>query len=182
MVMWILLGIFVLLLIVFFTYYNRFVILKQRIDNSESQISVQMKKRADLVPNLVNTVKGYATHERTVFAEVTKARTSFLNAKGFESKIKASNKMQSALKNMFAVAENYPDLKASANFLQLQQEISSIEDKIAYARQYYNDSTMSYNNTVKVIPGKWFAKLYNFNEVKYFEIPEEEKIAPRIKF
>lgn len=182
MMMWIPLGILVLLLVIFFVYYNRFVILKQRIDNSESQISIQMKKRSDLIPNLVSTVKGYATHERTVFSEVTKARTSFLNAKGFESKIKASNKIQSALKNVFAVAEGYPELKASANFLQLQQEISSIEDKIAYARQYYNDSIMSYNNTVKVIPGKWFAKLYNFKEVKYFEIPEEEKIAPKIKF
>lgn len=170
------------LVFLFVGYYNRFVVLKQRIENSESQINVQMKKRADLIPNLVETVKGYAKHERNVFSEVTKARTAFMSAKGFEAKVKANSQIQSALKSVFAVAENYPQLKASENFLQLQQETSAIEDKIAYSRQYYNDSIMSYNNTVKVIPGKWFASCFKFKEVKYFEIPEEEKVAPKISF
>ncbi len=180
-IIWILLIVFSLILISF-GYHNRFVVLKQRIDNSQSQINVQMKKRADLIPNLVSIVKGYAKHERTVFNEVTKARTEFMSAKNFESKIKANSNLQNALKGVFAVAENYPELKASSNFLQLQQETSSIEDKIAYARQYYNDSIMNYNNTVKIIPGKWFASLFHFKEIKYLTIPEEEKIVPNIKF
>lgn len=178
----ILITLVVLLGVTFLSYYNKFVRLKQTIENSESQINVQMKKRADLIPNLVATVKGYATHERTVFSEVTKARTAFMSAKSFESKVKANAGVQTALKGVFAVAENYPELKASANFLQLQQETSAIEDKIAYARQFYNDSIMTYNNTVKVIPGKWFASLYHFKEIKYFDIPEEEKVVPSIKF
>ena len=182
MVIWISAGVAVILALVFFSYYNKFVVLKQRIENSRSQIDVQMKKRADLIPNLVNIVKGYAKHERTVFNEVTKARTSFMNAKNFDSKVKANSKIQSALKGVFAVAEGYPELKASANFLHLQQETSSIEDKIAYARQFFNDSIMNYNNTTKVIPGKWFANLYKVKEVKYLEIPEEEKVVPAIKF
>lgn len=182
MALWIIILALVVVAMIFFSYYNKFIILKQRIENSRSQIDVQMKKRADLIPNLVSTVKGYAKHERTVFNEVTKARTSFMKAKNFDSKVKASSQMQSALKGVFAVAENYPELKASANFLQLQQETASIEDKIAYARQFYNDSIMEYNNTIKKIPGKWFADLYKVKEVKYLEIPEEERVVPAIKF
>jgi LemA protein len=182
MAIWVIILVVVFVAIVFLAYYNKFVVLKQRIDNSRSQIDVQMKKRADLIPNLVSTVKGYAKHERTVFNEVTKARTDFMKAKNFDSKVKANSEIQSALKGVFAVAENYPELKASANFLQLQQETASIEDKIAYARQFYNDSIMDYNNTTKKVPGKWFANLFKVKEVKYLEIPEEEKVVPAIKF
>jgi LemA protein len=169
-------------LLIPFMYYNRFVTLSQRIKNSKSQISVQLKKRADLVPNLVNMVKGYMKHEREVLTEVTKARTSLMNAKDFGKKVAAGNQLQDALKSLFAVAENYPDLKASQNFLQLQQEVASIEDKIAYARQYFNDSIMSYNTMIERIPGMWFAGIFGFKKEEYFEIPEEEKAVVEVKF
>lgn len=172
----------VIIVIVFLLYYNRFVTLLQRINNSESQITVQLKKRSDLVPNLVNMVKGYIKHEKSVLTEVTKARTSMMNAKGFEGKVKAGGQLQDALKSLFAVAESYPDLKASQNFLELQREVASIEDKVAYARQYYNDSIMAYNTLMQKIPGTWFASMYGFKGQKYFEIPEEEKAAPKIEF
>jgi len=178
-------GIILLVVIVagiFILYYNRFVTLSQRIKNSKSQINVQLKKRADLVPNLVKMVKGYMKHEKSVLTEVTKARTSFMNSSGFEGKVKAGNALQGALKSLFAVAENYPDLKASQNFLQLQQEVASIEDKVAYARQYFNDSILSYNVMVERFPGVIFANMYGFKKEEYFEIPEEEKAAPSVDF
>lgn len=179
---WISIGALVLVVLISFIYYNRFISLTQRVKNSKSQINVQLKKRADLVPNLVNMVKGYMKHEREVLTEVTKARTSLMNAKGFEGKVKAGNQLQSALKSLFAVAENYPDLKASQNFLQLQQEVASIEDKIAYARQFYNDSIMTYNTLAERLPGKFFAGLYGFKSIEYFEIPQEEKAVPKVEF
>lgn len=179
---WVLIIVVVILVGTFLLYYNRFVTLLQRIKNSKSQITVQLKKRSDLVPNLVNMVKGYMKHEKSVLTEVTKARTSMMDAKGFEGKVKAGNQLQDALKSLFAVAESYPDLKASQNFLELQREVASIEDKVAYARQYYNDSIMTYNTILQKIPGMWFAGMYGFNKQDYFEIPEEEKAAPKIEF
>ena len=167
---------------VFLLYYNKFVSLLQRINNSKSQISVQLKKRADLVPNLVNMVKGYMKHEKSVLTEVTKARTSMMNAKDFKGKVKAGGQLQDALKSLFAVSESYPDLKASQNFLELQREVASIEDKVAYARQYYNDSILSYNTMQQKIPGMWFAKMYGFQKQDYFEIKEEEKAVPKVEF
>lgn len=172
----------VLIVLIFFSYYNKFVVLNQRIKNSQAQINVQLKKRSDLIPNLVNIVKGYIKHEKSLLTEVTKARTEFLKAKKFEEKVKVGKEMQHSLKNLFAVAESYPDIKSNQNFIELQREVSSIEDKIAYARQYYNDSIMSYNNSTEMIPGKWFAQLYNFKKQNYLEIPQEEKINPKIEF
>ena len=172
----------VLLLLTFFGYYNKFIVLTQRIKNSKAQINVQLKKRSDLIPNLVNIVKGYMKHEKSLLTEVTKARTNFLNAKNFEEKVKVGSELQHSLKNLFAVAENYPEVKANQSFVELQREVSAIEDKIAYSRQYYNDSIMTYNNSIEVIPGKWFASLYHFKKENYFEIPEEEKINPVIEF
>jgi LemA protein len=183
MALWIwLVAVVILIAVVFLYYYNSFVTLIQRIKNSKSQITVQLKKRADLVPNLVNMVKGYMKHEKGVLTEVTKARTSMMNAKNFEGKVKAGGELQGALKSLFAVAESYPDLKASQNFLQLQQEVASIEDKIAYARQYFNDSIMSYNTMTQKVPGMWFANMYGFGKEEYFEIPEEEKAVPKVEF
>lgn len=179
---WIIGGVVVSLLLIMFVYYNKFVTLNQRIKNSESQINVQLKKRTDLVPNLVNMVKGYMKHEKSVLTEVTKARTSLMNAKGFEGKVKAGGQLQHALKSLFAVAESYPDLKANQNFLQLQTEVASIEDKVAYARQYYNDSIMSYNTALERIPGMWFGKMFGFKSINYFEIPAEEKAVPKVEF
>jgi len=121
-------------------------------------------------------------HEKKIFKEVTDARKALMSARNIEKKMKAGNQMQSALKSIFAIAEGYPDLKANTNFLQLQQELSAIEDKIAYARQYYNDGIMSYNVMVNMVPGKWFASMYGFKGREYLKIPEAEKAVPKIKF
>jgi len=182
MIIWILIGVVAVLVAIFFTYYNRFVRLSHQIDNSLAQISVQLKKRSDLIPNLLSSVKGYMRHERATIKEVTDARKALVSAEGVEKKMKAGNKLQSALKSIFAIAENYPDLKANQNFLQLQQELSSIEDKVAYARQYYNDGIMSYNVMTKMVPGKWFASMYGFNKREYLKIPEAAKVVPKISF
>ena len=181
-VAWVIIGVLVLVGVIFFVYFNRFAVLGNRIDNSLSQIDVQLKRRADLVPNLIETVKGFAKHEKEAIKAVTDARKALVSAKGIEKKVAADKNLETALKTVFAVAEGYPDLKADTNFLELQKELSSTEDRVAYARQYYNDSIMSYNNSIEVIPGKLFASLYNFKKENYFEIPEEEKINQVIEF
>ena len=178
---WIVIAV-VILAAVFFIYYNRFIRLTQQVDNSLAQISVQLKKRSDLIPNLISSVKGYMKHEKKVITEVTNARKALVSAKGVEDKMKAGNKLQSALKTIFAIAEGYPDLKANENFLHLQQELSAIEDKVAYARQYYNDGIMTYNVMRQTIPGKWFASMYGFGDKKYLEIAEAAKAVPKVEF
>lgn len=181
-VVWSGIGIVVVIGAAFFTYYNRFVRLSYQIDNSLAQISVQLRKRSDLVPNLLALVKGYMKYEKKIVSEVTNARKALLSATGVENKMKAGNKLQTALKSIFAIAENYPDLKANQNFLQLQEELSAIEDKVAYARQYYNDGIMSYNVMTNTIPGKWFASMYGFKKKEYLKIPEAAKAVPKIEF
>ncbi|MCD6547019.1 MAG: LemA family protein [Nanoarchaeota archaeon] len=163
-------------------YFNRIIVLENRIKNAWSQIDVQLKKRADLVPNLVETVKGYMKHERSVFENIAKARKEMLKATTQEQKIKAGNMLADALKTIFAIAENYPKLRASENFLMLQEELSGIENKIAYARQFYNDSVLEYNNLIKTIPGVWFAKLMGKKEKQYIEIKEVERKPVKVKF
>ncbi len=182
MLTWIIIALVVIIAATFFIYYNRFVRLSHQIDNSLAQIDVQLKKRADLVPNLLASVKGYMKHEKAVITEVTNARKALVGASGVEAKMKAGNKLQSALKSIFAIAEGYPDLKANTNFLQLQQELSAIEDKVAYARQYYNDGIMSYNVMTTVVPGMWFAKMYGFNKREYLKIAEAERAVPKVEF
>ncbi|MBU0760219.1 MAG: LemA family protein [Nanoarchaeota archaeon] len=179
---WWIIGVAAVIVVVFIYYYNRFVVLGNRIDNSLSQIDVQLRKRADLVPNLVKTVQGYAKHEKGIMKNVTDARKAFLGAKDMKDKVKAGNMMQDALKSIFAIAENYPQLKANENFLHLQQELSAIEDKVAYARQYYNDSILSYNNSTRVFPGVFFAKIYNAKEKEYLKIPTESRAVPKVEF
>ncbi len=179
--LWIVIGI-VVLAIVFICYYNRFIVLSNRIDNSLSQIDVQLQKRADLVPNLVKTVQGYAKHEKKIMASVTEARKHFLGATDMKGKLKAGSELQNALKSVFAVAENYPQLKANENFLHLQQELAAIEDKVAYSRQFYNDSILSYNNGIKVFPGTMFASMFGFKQKEYLQIPTESKAVPKIDF
>lgn len=179
---WIIGGVVLLVVLIVFSYYNRFVRLSQIIDNSTAQINVQLKKRSDLVPNLLESVKGYMKHEKKVITEVTEARKAMLGAKTLDKKMKAGNQLQAALSSIFAIAENYPNLKANENFLQLQQELSAIEDKVAYARQYYNDSIMSYNVMTNTIPGMWFAGMFGFKAREYFNLPESEKAVPKIKF
>ena len=182
MVIWIISGVVVLFALVFILYYNRFVRLTNRIENSLAQIDVQLKKRADLIPNLLETVKSYAKYEKKVITEVTNARKAMLQAGNMKEKVEAGNQLQGALKSIFALAENYPNLKANENFLHLQQELSAIEDKVAYTRQYYNDASLSYNNALQVIPAKWFASMYGFKKKAYLEIPSEDRAVPKVKF
>lgn len=163
-------------------YYNRFVVLGNNIDNSLSQIDVQLRKRADLVPNLINTVQGYAKHEKKIMTEVTNARKALLSAKDFSGRVKAGNQLQEALKSIFAIAENYPQLKANENFLQLQQELAAIEDKIAYSRQYYNDSILTFNNSVTTFPGMMFANMFGKSKKEFLQIPKEARAVPKVQF
>jgi len=180
--LWILILVAALIVLIFFIYFNRFAILGNRIDNSLSQINVQLKRRADLIPNLIETVKGFAKHEKAAIKEVTDARKALVSATGIEKKVKADERLESALKTIFAIAENYPDLKANQNFLELQRELSATEDKIAYARQYYNDSILTYNNLCKTYPGAFFAKLYGKKPKEYLQIAESEKKPVKVKF
>ena len=180
--LWILIGAVVVIAFVFFIYYNRFAVLGNRINNSLSQIHVQLKRRADLIPNLIETVKGFAKHEKAAIKSVTEARKALVGAKGIEDKVKADNQLESALKSIFAIAEGYPDLKANTNFLELQRELASTEDKVAYSRQFYNDSILSYNILCTTMPGAFFAKLYGKKEREYLKITEVEKKNVKVKF
>jgi LemA protein len=180
--LWILIAVVVILIFILISYFNRFALLENRINNSESQINVQLRKRADLVPNLINAVKGFMKHEKSIITEVTNARKAMLSAGNIQEKAKAGNGLQKALKSIFALAENYPNLKSNENFLQLQQELSSIEDKVAYARQHYNDSVLDYSNLFKTFPGNVFAKIYGKTQKHYLEIPAESKAVPKVSF
>lgn len=180
--LWIIIIIAALLIIIFTSYYNRFTVLTNRIQNSLGQINVQLKRRADLIPNLITTVKGFAKHEKEAIKAVTDARKALMGAKGIENKVKADNQLESALKTIFAIAEGYPDLKANQNFLELQRELTTTEDKVAYARQFYNDSILSYNNKCKTFPGKIFAGMYGFKEKEYLKIAEHEKKVVKVEF
>ncbi|MBA7694020.1 Protein LemA [subsurface metagenome] len=180
--LWILIGIVVLIILIFFGYFNKFVVLGNRIDNSLSQINVQLKRRADLIPNLIETVKGFVKHEKAAIKAVTDARKALVGAKGIKKKVEADKQLESALKTIFAIAEGYPDLKANTNFLELQRELSATEDKVAYARQYYNDSILTYNNLCKTFPGAFFAKLYGKKPREYLQITEAEKKNVKVKF
>jgi len=180
--LWIILIIVVLLIFITIYYYNRFVVLHNRIENAYSQIDVQLKKRNDLVPNLVETVKGYAKHEKGVFSDVTKARKEMMAAGSFEGKMQASDMMTNALKSIFALAENYPDLKANTNFLELQRELSDIESKLAYTRQFYNDSILYFNTLVERFPSNLFAKMFGKDKQNYFETKEAERKNVKVSF
>jgi len=179
---WILIIVGILLIFIFFGYFNRFAILGNRIDNSLSQINVQLKRRVDLIPNLIETVKGFAKHEKAAIKVVTDARKALVNATGVEEKVKADQGLERALKTIFAIAEGYPDLKANTNFLELQRELAATEDKIAYSRQFYNDSILTYNNLCRTFPGVFFANLYGKRARKYLEIAESEKKRVDVKF
>ena len=172
----------VFFLLIFWGYYNRIIRLENRLDNSWAQIDVQLRRRADLIPNLMETVKGYMKHEREVLENVTKARTSLMTAKTPQENIDADNMLTGALKTLFAVAENYPDLKANQNFLQLQDELTHTEDKISYSRQHFNDTVLSYNNTIETFPGLWFAKRMGRKTREMLQIPEASKELPKVKF
>jgi len=180
--LWILISVAVLVALIFFYYFNRFAILGNRIDNSLSQIDVQLKRRADLIPNLIETVKGFAKHEKAAIKAVTDARKALIGAGNVEGKIKADKQLESALKTIFAIAEGYPDLKANTNFLELQRELASTEDKVAYSRQFYNDSILSFNDLCKTFPGKFFARIYRKQPREYLKIAEAERKVVKVEF
>lgn len=162
--------------------YNSLVRLKNQIDNAWAQIDVQLKRRFDLIPNLIETVKGYTKHEKGVLEECTKARTAFMGATSVKDKAKAENMLEGTLKTLFAVSENYPKLQANENFLQLQEELSGTESKIAYARQHYNDMVLDYNNKVETFPNNLLAGLFGFKEKESYPVPEEERKNVKVQF
>lgn len=177
-----LIGIIIAVVVLFIIYiYNSLIRLRMRVHNAWSQIDVQLKRRYDLIPNLVSAVKGYMKHEKGVLEEVTKARTSLMSG-SMAGKAKASNQITEALKSIFAVAENYPQLKASENFKQLQEELSGTESKISYARQFYNDSVMLYNEALQVFPKNIFASLFRFEKKDFFKTEETEKKNVKVEF
>jgi LemA protein len=180
-------GLIVLLIVViillwFFSYYNRVIRYENRIDNAWAQIDVQLKRRADLIPNLMETVKGYMNHERGTLEAVTMARSAIMTAKTPQESMDANNMLTGALKTLFAVAESYPDLKANQNFLQLQDELTHTEDKIAYSRQHFNDTVLTFNNTIETFPGNIFANMMGKKERQMLQIPEASKEVPKVSF
>ncbi len=182
MILWIILGIVVLILLWFFATYNSLVGLRNKKDDQWSQIEVQLKRRADLIPNLVETVKGYAKHESETLENVINARNTFVSAKTPEEEMKASGEMTQALSKLFALSESYPDLKANENFMSLQNDLKETEDKISYSRQFYNDSVLTYNNKVEMVPSNIVAGVAGFKKAVFFETNEADKKTPEIKF
>ncbi len=182
MIGWIILGLVALAIVVLISYFNRFALLENRIENSFSQIDVQLKKRSDLIPNLLAAVKGYMKHEKGIMDSVSEARKALVGAKGIDKKLKADNALEGALGKLFAIAENYPNLKASDNFKQLQEELSAIEDKVAYSRQFYNDSVLDYDNLFSTFPGNMFAKMFSKKQKEYLAIQESERKVPKVEF
>ncbi len=172
---WIIVIVLVVIVLALVAMYNGLVRANVRVDEAWSDITVQLKRRADLIPNLVSTVKGYAKHEKGVFEEVTKARSETLNAQSPAAAGKAENQFQAALKSLFAVAEAYPDLKASANFQQLQAELVDTEDKIQASRRFYNGSARDLNTKIKVFPTNIFAGMLGFKVREFFEVDDAEK-------
>jgi LemA protein len=175
-------GVIVLLFLYFVGTYNALVILKTRIKEAFSGIDVQLKRRADLIPNLVETVKGYAKHEKEVFENVTKARSALMKAETPKEKAQADNMLTGALKSLFAVAEAYPQLQTSQNFQELQRQLEDTEDKVAYARQFYNSNVLEYNTKVRTFPSNLIANTFGFKEEEFFEAKEEERETVKVNF
>jgi len=179
-VVWIILAVVVVLVIFLWATYNALITLKLRVDEAWSDITVQLKRRLDLIPNLVETVKGYAKHEKGVFEEVTKARTSAMQAKGVKETAAAENQFESALKSLFAVAEAYPDLKANQNFIELQQELVDTEDKIQASRRFYNAGVRDLNTKIQTFPSNIIASIFNFKNRVFYQLEEsEQKLAEK---
>lgn len=162
--------------------YNSLITARMRVSEAFSQIDVQLKRRTDLIPNLVETVKGYAKHEKELLEKITAERANLMSAKGAEEKAKVNNQLTDTLKSLFAVAENYPTLRASENFQQLQSELSDTENKIAYSRQFYNSNVLDYNTKLQVFPNNIFANLFAFKQAEFFAASEEEKKPVKVDF
>ena len=174
----------ILLLLVFYVIgvYNKLVNGKNKVENQFSQVDIQLKRRADLIPNLVETVKGYAKHEEGTLTAVIEARNKAVNAGTVNEKVEANNELSGALSRLFALTEAYPDLKANENFMSLQNDLKESEDKITYARQFYNDAAMTFNNLVEMFPSNVVANMFKFKKFEFFKIDEKEKEVPKVKF
>lgn len=180
---WIILIIIVVLILIYLGLtYNSFVVLRNRVKDQWAQIDVQLKRRFDLIPNLVETVKGYASHEKDTLEAVVKARNEYLSSDTPEGKIEANNDLNKVVTKLFALAESYPELKADTNFRELQTTLTETEDKISYARQFYNDVVMKYNNKVEVFPSNIVAGMFGFKTSAYFNATEEERENVKVKF
>ena len=182
MFMWIILGIIAILAIWAIVVYNGLIRLKNRVDEAWSDIDVQLKRRYDLIPNLVSTVKGYASHEKEVFEKVTEARTRAMAAQSAGDKAQAENALSQTLKSLFAVAEAYPDLKANQNFLELQRELTDTEDKIQASRRFYNGNVRDFNTKIQIFPNNIFAGMLGFSAREFFEPGEGEKEPVKVEF
>ncbi len=182
MAMWIILGIIAVAAIWGVAIYNGLIRLKNRVDEAWSDIDVQLKRRYDLIPNLVNTVKGYASHEKEVFEKVTEARTKAMGAQSTGDKAQAENTLSQTLKSLFAVAEAYPDLKANQNFLELQRELTDTEDKVQASRRFYNGNVRDFNTKIQVFPNNVFAGMLGFSAREFFEAEGGEKEPVKVEF
>lgn len=182
MITYIVIGALILIPFWLLITYNSLVTLRNRVREAWSQIDVQLKRRSSLIPNLVETVKGYAKHEKGVLEEVTKARTALMGAKNPHDAAEADNMLTGALKSLFAVAENYPQLRASENFKQLQEEISDTETKVAASRQFYNTNVLDLNNSLQTIPSAWIGNMFGFKIEDFFKATEEEKADIKVRF
>ena len=180
-IVWGLIGIIALVVLYIVITFNSLIMLKNRVENAWSQIDVQLKRRYDLIPNLVNTVKGYMRHEKGTLTELTKMRSQLISG-SMNQKAKASDMITNALKSLFAVAENYPKLQASENFKMLQEELSGTESKIAYARQFYNDNVMNLNNKIQQFPSSIIANMLKFSQKEFFKTEESERKPVKVEF
>jgi LemA protein len=181
LIVWIGLGILVLIALVVIGIYNGFISKRNRVQDALAQIDVQLKRRYDLIPNLIETVKGYAKYEKGVLTDVTKLRSSMITGT-VDQKLKANDQMEKALKSIFAVAENYPDLKASDNFKELQEQLEGTEDKISYVRTSFNDYVLDYNNSLQTFPGNVFANWFNFKPATFFQAPPGQSDPVKVDF
>ena len=183
---WIIGGVIIVVVIAVLAFviktYNELVRLRNKVKNAFAQIDTQLQRRFDLIPNLVETVKGFATHEKELLENVTASRNGYAHASSNGEKMAMNNQLTSSLRSLFAVVENYPDLKANTNFLKLQDELSETEDKITYSRQFYNDAVTIYNNKIQMFPGNIIAGMFGFREEELFNTEDEAKAAPKVQF
>ena len=180
--LYIAIGIIVLFVIYLIGVYNNLITLRNKVKDQWAQIDVNLKRRYDLIPNLVETVKGYAKHEKSTFEDVVKARNTFASANTKEEEMAAAGELTQAVSKLFALAEAYPELKANENFLSLQNDLKETEEKIAYARQFYNDTVLTYNNKVQMFPSNIVANMFHFTAEVFFEANEEERKNVEVKF
>ena len=182
MIILILLILIILVVIAFIAIYNRLVVKKMRVDNGWAQIDVQLKRRYDLIPNLVETVKGYAKHEKELFENIAEARTKYFQAKGVKGKIEGANRLEGVLSRLLLLRETYPELKANQSFLKLQDSLEGTENRISVERKRYNEAVQFLNTYIRTFFGRFFAAIAGISNAEYYEIPEAEKEAPKVKF